>query len=66
MRTNVDIDPELMKQAMNASGQKTMKATIEEALRRMVRLAEQKKAGESMAGLGWVGDLDKMRGERRF
>lgn len=44
MRTNIDIDDELMKQAMKALGATTKKATIEKALRRMVALKAHEKA----------------------
>jgi hypothetical protein len=41
MRTNIVIDDKLMKQAMKASGNNTKKATVEEALRLLVRLRKQ-------------------------
>ncbi len=41
MRTNIDIDDKLMKQAMKAAGVKTKKAAVEEALRRMVQIKRQ-------------------------
>jgi Arc/MetJ family transcription regulator len=61
MRTNIDIDQALMKEAMAATGQHTMKATVETALRQVVTMARQRKAGEELAGLGWVGDLAASR-----
>jgi Arc/MetJ family transcription regulator len=61
MRTNIEIDDELLAQAMKASGLKTKRATVEEALRRLVRQYRQKKAIADMAGLGWEGDLEAMR-----
>ena len=61
MRTNIDIDDELIAEAMAATGQTTKKATVEEALRRVVRMHRQKVAGEKLAGMGWDGDLDAMR-----
>ncbi len=54
MRTNIDIDDDLIAEAMAATGLATKKATVEEALRRLDALAD-------MAGLGWDGDLDAMR-----
>ena len=41
MRTNIEIDDKLMKQAMKAAGVTTKKAAVEEALRRMVQLRRQ-------------------------
>jgi Arc/MetJ family transcription regulator len=61
MRTNIDIDPDLLAEAMEATGQTTKRATVEEALRRIVQLHRQRRAGEALAGLGWEGDLDAMR-----
>ena len=61
MRTNIDIDDALMAEAMAASGHKTKKATIAEALRRMVRQEARRRAIADMRGLGWEGDLDAMR-----
>ncbi|MFL5185231.1 MAG: type II toxin-antitoxin system VapB family antitoxin [Microvirga sp.] len=64
MRTTIDIDNALLAEAMEASGLKTKKATVEEALRRLVREHRQKNAIADMAGLGWDGDLDEMREDR--
>jgi len=61
MRTNIDIDDGLMTQAMAATGLPTKKATVEEALRRLVRRHHQQQAVADMAGLGWEGDLDARR-----
>ena len=61
MRTNIEIDDELLTSAMAVSGLKTKKATIDEALRRLVRQEAQRRAIREMAGLGWDGDLDAMR-----
>ena len=61
MRTNIDIDDDLMARAMKASGLATKKATVEEALRTLVRLRERAEAFHELRGLGWEGDLDKMR-----
>jgi Arc/MetJ family transcription regulator len=44
MRTNIEIDDELMKQAMQATGSTTKRATIEKALRRLVALKAHEKA----------------------
>jgi Arc/MetJ family transcription regulator len=66
MRTNIEIDDTLLKEAMKFSGQKTKKGVVEEALRKYVRLARQKEALEAIQGMGWEGDLDKMREGRFF
>ena len=61
MRTNIDIDDSLISEAMAATGLPTKKATVEEALRRLVRRNHQRQAIADMAGLGWEGDLGAMR-----
>ena len=66
MRTNIDIDTDLLAEAMAATGQTTKKATVEEALRRVIQLHQQKVAIEQLAGMGWDGDLDAMREGRSF
>jgi len=61
MRTTIDIDHDLLAAAMDATGLATKKATVEEALRRLVRRHRQIQAIADMTGLGWAGDLDAMR-----
>lgn len=63
MRTNIDIDEDLIAAVMQATGTRTKKAAVEEALRRTLRFAEQRKAWENMQGLGWEGDLDALRND---
>jgi len=66
MRTNIEIDDELLAQAMAATGLATKRATVEEALRTLVRIRGQVKALEALWGAGWEGDLDEMRQGRFF
>jgi Arc/MetJ family transcription regulator len=61
MRTNIDIDDELLTEAMAASGLSTKKATVEEALRRLVQRYRRRAACADMTGLGWDSDLAAMR-----
>ena len=61
MRTNIEIDDDLLSDAMTASGQTTKKATVEEGLRLLVRVRRQAKALADIKGLGWNGDLARMR-----
>ena len=65
MRTNIDIDDDLLAKAMAATGLSTKKATVEEALRRLVRRRERLDALADLAGLGWEGDLSAMREGRK-
>ena len=66
MRTNIELDDELLAEAMLATGLSTKRATVEEALRSLVKTHRQKMAIKNMAGLGWEGDLDAMRQAREF
>ncbi|MGH4006758.1 MAG: type II toxin-antitoxin system VapB family antitoxin [Pseudonocardiaceae bacterium] len=60
-RTNIDIDDELIGEAMRRYGLKTKKDAVDLALRRLVgpRLSPEFLA--SLEGIGWDGDLDEMR-----
>jgi Arc/MetJ family transcription regulator len=68
MRTNIDIDDDLMAQTMAATGAKTKKAAVEEAMREFVRFEKQRKGQTGLRALRgkveWIGDLDEMRSER--
>jgi Arc/MetJ family transcription regulator len=61
MRTNIELDDELLAEAMEATGLPTKRATVEEALRQLVQEHRQRRALEDLRGLGWEGDLDAMR-----
>lgn len=61
MRTNIDIDDELLSEAMRTTGLSTKRATVDEALRRLVADERQRAAIREMRGMGWDGDLDEMR-----
>ena len=65
MRTNIDIDDKLMKQAMKATGAVTKKAVVEACLRQTVQLKKQAKIRDLFGKVQWEGDLDAMR-EGRF
>ena len=59
MRTNIEIDDELMSQAMAATGAATKKAAVDEALRLLVRLDNQKQALRRLWGTAvWRGHDD--------
>jgi Arc/MetJ family transcription regulator len=60
-RTNIDIDDELVAEAMRRYGLKTKKEAVDLALRRLVgpRLSPEFLAG--LEGIGWEGNLDEMR-----
>jgi len=61
MRTNVVIDDQLMKDALELSGFHTKKDAIEAGLRLLVEFSRQAKVKGFRGKLKWSGDLDKMR-----
>jgi Arc/MetJ family transcription regulator len=61
MRTNIEIDHELMEEALRLTGLPTKRAVVEEGLRLMVRLRKQARTLKTLKGVGWEGDLDEMR-----
>lgn len=62
MRTNIDIDEALLKEAMALTGMKTKKDAVEAALRDQVRRIKASEAVKAAYGkLKWEGDLDAMR-----
>ena len=61
MRTNIEIDSQLMNDALKASGLKTKKDTVELGLKTLVRLKRQERIKNFRGQLKWTGDLDDMR-----
>lgn len=61
MRTNIDIDDVLIKEAIAISGAKTKKEVVTEALRLLVRTRQQSKVKKLRGKLKWQGSLDEMR-----
>jgi Arc/MetJ family transcription regulator len=61
MRTNIDIDDRLMRQAMRHSGTRTKKATVEAALRLLVETHAQTVIRRLRGKVRWEGDLDGSR-----
>jgi Arc/MetJ family transcription regulator len=66
MRTNIEIDDELMDEAMKASGAKTKRAAVEQALRMFVRIKGQGAIRELFGKVKWEGDLDAMRRSEKW
>ena len=65
MRTNIEIDEELIQEALRVSGLKTKRAAVEAGLRALIRLNRQKKILDLAGKVHWEGDLDQSR-ESRF
>ena len=61
MRTNIEIDDKLMKEAMRSVNTKTKKETVEAGLRMLVRLKRQEGIRRLRGKVKWEGNLDEMR-----
>jgi Arc/MetJ family transcription regulator len=61
MRTNIEVDHQLLAEAQAVTGAASMRTAIEAALRWVVLFHRQYRAGADLAGIGWEGDLDAMR-----
>ena len=61
MRTNIEIDDELIRDAMRVSGLKTKRSAVEEGLRLLVRLNRQGEVRSLFGQVRWEGNLDDGR-----
>ena len=61
MRTNIEIDDELMRQALRVSGDRTKRAAVERALRLLVRTKAQAGIRRLRGKVRWQGDLSASR-----
>lgn len=60
MRTNIEIDDATMTELMKRTSLKTKREVVDRALQRLLKLERQKDITQ-LRGIGWIGDLDKMR-----
>ena len=61
MRTNIEIDDQLMRQAMRNSGARTKKAVVEAGLRLLVQTHAQAGIRKLRGKVDWQGDLNQSR-----
>ena len=61
MRTNIVIEDQLMRDAMQASGARTKREAVELGLRTLVNLDQQKRIKAFRGRLPWDGDLESQR-----
>lgn len=66
MRTNIEIDDKLMKQAMRASGAKTKKDAVAEALRLLADIKRQVGVRKLRGKIHLESDLEESRLTRQF
>jgi Arc/MetJ family transcription regulator len=64
MRTNIDIDDRLMRQAMRSTDARTKRAVVEEALRLLIQTRGQGSVRRLRGKVSWDGDLDVSRLDR--
>jgi Arc/MetJ family transcription regulator len=61
MRTNIEIEDELIRKALRLSGLKTKRAVVEAGLRLLIRVREQEEILKLAGKVHWQGDLDESR-----
>lgn len=61
MRTNIEIDDQLMEKAMRDSGARTKRAAVEEGLRLLIQVRGQAGIRKLRGKVHWEGDLHKSR-----
>ncbi len=64
MRTNIEIDDDIMTQTLQQTGLKTKREAVDLALRTLLRLHQQQSVRDYRGKLNWEGDLDQMRRDR--
>lgn len=64
MRTNIEIDDKLMKEALRLTGARTKREAVEMGLRVLLRLRRQEELRRLKGRLQWEGDLEAMRLDR--
>lgn len=60
-RTNIEIDPDLMKKAKKITRLSTQKEVVNLALENLVKSMNRKKMATLRGKVQWEGDLDEMR-----
>ena len=61
MRTNIDIDDRLMREAIRLSGALTKRAAVEEGLKLLIQTRSQAQIRRWRGKIRWEGDLNESR-----
>ncbi len=61
MRTNIEIDDDLMRQAMRVSGARTKRGAVEAALRLLIQTKGQSRIRRLRGKIRWEGNLATSR-----
>jgi Arc/MetJ family transcription regulator len=64
LRTSIEIDDKLMKDALKATGARTKREAVELGLKMLVRLRAQEDARELKGKIAFEGDLNAIRADR--
>ena len=64
LRTNIELDEKLVKEAMKLTNKKTKKELVNYALKELVSKIKRKRLLELEGKVEWTGDLAKMRKSR--
>jgi Arc/MetJ family transcription regulator len=65
MATNLQIDPELLEQALRVSGEKTKKAAVTRALREFIARRKQRDILDLFGSLDWDPEYDYKKARSR-
>jgi Arc/MetJ family transcription regulator len=61
MRTNIEIDDDLMRRAMRSAKTRTKRETVEQGLRALIRLRGQEGVRRFRGKVKWEGNLEEWR-----
>jgi Arc/MetJ family transcription regulator len=64
MQTSIEIDDQLMREAMRCSGARTKKAAVEAGLRLLAETYAQGSIRKLRGKVNWEGDLEQSRSSR--
>ncbi len=64
-RTNIEIDDDIVSEAMRRYGLRSKRAAVDLALRRLVGEAMTRDEALAMEGMGWEAELDELRQDRQ-
>jgi Arc/MetJ family transcription regulator len=65
MKTHMEIDDELLADAMKLGRHRTKRSAVESALQHYVRWRARQELLALRGKVRWIGDLDRMRGRQR-
>jgi Arc/MetJ family transcription regulator len=58
VRTNIDIDSDVLEEAQRLTGLKTKRAVVHEGLQTLIRLKRRREALDLAGKVEWVGNID--------